>query len=296
MKLTALLIMLSTFLFGCGTSDNVVLLCEEFWWEFVLGKGENLDRLHAKSASLGLGYTLHVTDETETSKLSSLLDFQKTRVVILGPFKAQSALLLAEDHPNIGFIQVDGFFSEKLQPSNLLTILFNRDDVHFEAGRELGMHMLDSLSFGSRAGVLVSYRSPAVREEFEAFQMGYDEVKGVPPLIVKELRQINDRVQAKRLIETMRREQVEIFFLKTFTATPYCLDLVEKEGAKAIVEDWNGQGAYDDVLLFSIESDYVTSIENGLDLLSTSEEGWKQKNIRGVSRIHWISRGEEVHE
>ena len=49
-----------------------------------------------------------------------------------------------------------------------LTILFKRDDIHFEAGRALGMHMMDTASSNSRAGVLVSYRSPIIREEFEA--------------------------------------------------------------------------------------------------------------------------------
>ncbi len=106
--------------------------------------------------------------------------------------------------------------------------------------------------------------------------------------VVQEIDKLEDRAKARRILEKMKEDGVVITLLKTYTLNTFCLDFMQKEGGLAVIEDWTGFRVYEDVVLMSVEEDFIDTLKNLLNTRSESgPAGRRAASVKGTVRLKW---------
>ncbi len=186
-----------------------------------------------------------------------------------------------------------------LKTPNLVRIIYERNEALHLAGELVGRLFVDpsferffqyhfKKQYPLKAGILFYSLSETSRLEAAAFKEGF--IKAADPglLVVQEIDNLEDRAKTRRLLEKMKEDGVVITLLKTYTLNTFCLDFMQKEGGLAVIEDWPGFRVFEDVVLMSVEEDFIDTLKN---LLSTRSEsglaGRRDASVKGTVRLKW---------
>lgn len=193
--------------------------------------------------------------------LSVLLMDQRPQRVFVTPLYTFDLSLLAARFPGILFIREQFSISEPPPRDNLVRLVYNREQSFFQAG-EAAVRLAASLGNGQMpgsrnrgVGILSVPLSERGRRELAAFRAGFHGYREPGGLVERRVDPASDRVQARRMLEEMRQEGVMLILLKAYELTTFCLEELKKQGGWAIVEDYEGNVGYQDVVLLSIEDD-----------------------------------------
>jgi hypothetical protein len=294
-------------LHSCSRSSRVFVYTEDYWWEYLAGE-EGFEE-HLRSAVESRGYRLSIVKASpdDTAGAWQSLAPGGNHLVLLSPFSLANAPAMAERYPSTLFLVMRAPLTRDAAdefPPNLAILIFDRTETYRQAGRILGrlvqthnnLSSQQPLRKSQKCGIVVWPLSEETRREVLSFREGFLQ-ESVPEFLVeKEVLDQSDRVKIKKQIEDMRARGVTYYLLKMYTLTGYCLEILQAEGGWAVVEDWHRAGAYEELILFSVEEDYLSAVYESLNHVLRQSSRWQQERFRGPSRIVWGKHGVELKE
>ncbi len=162
----------------------------------------------------------------------------------------------ASAYPNHLFAGYGG--AEAASMPNWLRLLPARTEAYREAGRRLS-RVSSTDPLGGRVGIILAGPTRVGQEEVQAFREGVAEAGGAEPLF-REVRSLTDKPAAVRALRELRGQGVRYFLLKTYALTSACLEVLEQEGDRAVVEDCGIQGSCGSSVILSIETDWARTL------------------------------------
>ena len=304
-------------LVSCRFKSDFLFFMDPYTWEAL--KSRSIEWKQLKSLLHDTGYRMRpvITEPGENSEAlltDTIKENNPGQVFIssLFPFDIAS---FASRYPQILFIQEAGPASSfnpgsrnrlsagspsgGLKTPNLVRIIYERNEALHLAGELVGRLFGDpsferffqshfKKQYPRKAGILFYSLSETSRLEAAAFKEGF--IKAADPglLVVQEIDNLEDRAKARRLLEKMKEDGVVITLLKTYTLNTFCLDFMQKEGGLAVIEDWTGFRVYEDVVLMSVEEDFIDTLKNLLNTRSESgPAGRRAASVKGTVRLKW---------
>ena len=288
-------------------SSTVLVYTEDFWWEYLVSNSGFPEQL--RSTITSLGYRLKVVSTTSANNADTweALSLDRNHLVLLSPFATHVAPVMAEHFPATLFLVLNAPASPsrtEFFPPNLATLTFNKTDTYHQAGRIMGKLLSaqnqappgNPGSVPEKCGILYLSLSEQTRREVRAFREGFREENAPAFLLETEIADPDDRVKIKKKIGDMRAKGVTYFFIKMYTLTGYCLEILQSERELAILDDWSRSGAYEKRILFSVEEDYLGAIEEPLRAAQRLGVAWDRAHYEGPSRIVWGKHNTKLRE
>ncbi len=286
---------------GCSRTGNYYLVGEDYWLSYLDRDGSFTRHLHKLARERGRRLVVMTLErdghessraggEEEAGWLASAVWEADPELILVSPFQAGRAVAEAKRRPEVSFLVLGAGGNREAVPPNLAFLLFDKAQSYRDAGRIVGTLAAGSLGIGTarkKCGVLSTRSTHRDRTEIDAFRQGFLESAGEHLLVVEALGDTKDRVKIRRAILDLKLEGVTYFCLKTYDLTRYCLDVLQKEGGLAIIENWMKTWAYDDVVFLSIEEDYHASVESALEQARGDASGRRLSLMRGSTRVLW---------
>ena len=156
--------------------------------------------------------------------------------------------------------------------SNQVSVTYDREQASFEAGEAIAALLQEAAFLQSvgaeeagtrppRVGILVAVSDKKIESQIAAFREGFASRANDQSIVRRDIGNITDRVRARRLLEMMKEEGVEIVLLKTYVLTGFCLEYLAKEGGLAVVEEPISPRAYGDTVLLVLADDFPGALE-----------------------------------
>lgn len=282
MRVQSLLYLLvsSVLLLGsCRQAKLTVFFCDPVSLEIHSRRGLGEQALERIAAEQGRRLLIRRTlpGAQAESELAALLQEREVERVLITPLFTFDIALTADRFPDILFIREEysppGELTATASASagvssrrnNLVRIVYDRDAA-FEKAGEAAAVLAAGLgaqnpqdSGGVRAGILTVPLSERGKREIEAFRAGFAARAEESLLVERQVNPASDRVRARQALEEMRQNGVELILFKTYGLTGFCLEELKKSGGLAIIEDYQGGGGYDEVVILSIEDDLAAA-------------------------------------
>ena len=126
-------------------------------------------------------------------------------------------------------------------------------------------------------------------ENLDSFKKGFiNHGKGIEnesKLIEAKINNLNNRQAAQHSLQDLKEKGAGLFILLTLDLTPYCLDILEKIGGIAVVENPENADIYKDVILFSIDRKPAEGIKEALKAFLNVKR--KNSRVEVGSSITW---------
>jgi len=287
-KRVALLFCFVALLGGCRRAPLLLLYFDPYSFELAKSRGIegwNLEGLLPEGSRIRIEVpsaesTGDTAAEQRLEELAEIVERRNPRWVYLSsahPFAADS---LASRFPDILFL-TEGLSTGG--PENQLCLVYKRKEAFHEAGVAVGRlidepHFRDTIGSLAgdprkpRVGILVARSNERIEAQIEAFENGFTDVADPARIERRDIGSLDDRVKARRLLEKMKEEGVDVFLLKTYTLSGFCLDFLQKEGGLAIVDDQQAISAYEDTVLLAMEDDLLGALQNVFDYTNLHPE------------------------
>ncbi len=287
--------------------STVLVYAEDFWWEYLASHSGFSEQLRSRIMSHGYRLKLIRTNSETAADSWKALSLDRNRLVLLSPFTMSVASVMAEHFPSTLFLVLNAPVSPAGTgplPPNLATLTFDKTDTYRKAGRIAGKLLSaqnkappeNPGSAPKKCGILFLPLSEQTKQEVQAFREGFAEENSPAFLLEKEIADPNDRVKIKKKIGDMRAKGAIYFLIKMYTLTGYCLESLQSEKEWAIVDDWSRAGAYEKLILFSVEEDYLGAIEESLRAVRSQDTAWDRVHYEGPSRIVWGKHNARLKE
>lgn len=198
-------------------------------------------------------------------ELNALLLALEPERVFITPLFTFDVALTAARFPGVLFISEQPEASGPLR-DNLVRIVYKREEAFEKAGEAAARLIAGpgpagaAAVPGAGAGILSVPLSERGRRELAAFRAGFAGRAAEGILVERLVDPISDRTQARRALEEMRQAGVMLILFKTYSLTTFCLEELKKQGGWAIIEDYEGNLGYEDVVLLSIEDDLTAAL------------------------------------
>ncbi len=276
-KMAALILFFSLSFLSCESKPRLLVLLDSISQEFLLQQG--IDRRGIAKIARRHGFRLDLEiinlDKLNEATLIEHIESTRPRAVFLSPLVADDPSNLAALFPGIVFIS-EGVAPAPL-PGNFVVIEYLREDAFYQTGLALaalidepGLAKMLNQENPLKVGFLADTGNNRTKQEAEAFRNGFTAKADHERLLYREVRNLTDRVRARRVLEQLKEENVAVLILKVYTLNSFCLDFLEKEGGFAVVEDWWNQDSYQEVILLSLQEDFREGLSRALVLFQDS--------------------------
>ena len=260
---------------GCSPARQALFVAKDYWWRAFNRDGRLERELAAAARSLEHGFHLLTVDTGQNvgEAIRSHIGEFPVDVIVCDPLVSVEIVdddLLLEWPPTV---LIDGARNET-QALNRLVMSFDRAEAYRQAGflcarllemADSGESILSELAgTDTKVGILAAIPSGSRQDELAAFELGFVEVADPERIVRKELRDVNNRIVARRSLETMKEDGAVIFVLATLNLTPYCLEILQQIGGLAVLEDWRSAYGYNEIVLLSIVEDVPEAFKAGL--------------------------------
>ena len=288
-KVKNILVLVVLTLTACSSHQLFLFYMEPYTWEILSSQG--IGRQELKSILKSYGYRTELViaqpDIDSEVRLKEIIRTEKPQRVFMSLFFPFNVSNIAPQFPEISFVQEEQLL-ETHELINVTQISFERKQAFYQAGLIVGRLIIKENEL-EKVGVLSSVLNETTRQEIAEFQKGFETSADPSHIVYKEIGNLTDRVKTRRMLEKMKEDGVVITLFKTYTLTGFCLDFLQKEGGVAVIEDWWGSGGYDDVVLLSIQEDFLGGVRNYLnysvnrDNISSSEA----ITVKGPVKLVW---------
>ena len=310
-----LLAIISPLLYSCGKNTsflsvfprNVTLITQDYWWAGEDGEHRIKTKLPATIGGVKYRYHYIILDEKADSlkKAESQLNRRKNDIIIVDPvltlkMKSDFFKAVGKTHFFIFFNEIPGSFSSTNPYNKSVYIAFNSKNIYIEAGKicaeliEGGFSSFSgdpayTVNKETKIGILYYPRSRRVMENLDSFKKGFiNHGKGIEnesKLIEAKINNLNNRQAAQHSLQDLKEKGAGLFILLTLDLTPYCLDILEKIGGIAVVENAENADIYKDVILFSIDRKPAEGIKEALKAFLNVKR--KNSRVEVGSSITW---------
>jgi hypothetical protein len=264
---------------SCSERQRVLLVVDRFWWQYVSGGRDFAADLSERLGSRGYNLSIEEVDPDSSPEIAEKR-IRRARLVALSPLLAPYGPRLASAYPERAFLILDAEVKDGI-PANLAVIDFDRREACERAGAMLGKVFAES-SGSEKFGIFLLQISNRSRGEVDAFRKGFLQTASENRLVERVILDPKDRAKAKKMLEAMGREGAVLFLLKGYSLNDYCLEVVQRLGGSAIVDDWTASGSYGETVLMSFEPAYISSFEDALEKLGETGSSWPEPRIEGM--------------
>lgn len=281
---------------SCRTEEQVLFFCDPVSWETYSRRGLDEQALEIIAGGQGRRLEIYRTlpGAQAEEELDSLLQDRRVKSVFVTPFFTFELSLLAARFPEVLFVREQPpppgqQPASQADPGNLVRIAYDREQAYSKAGEAAarliaGPGRTDLISSpDARVGILTVPLSERGHREMAAFRTGFATQAEADTLVERRVDPPTDRVQARRVLEEMRQAGVELILFKTYSLTTFCLAELKKTGGWAIIEDYEGSGRYEGVVLLSIEDDLAGAFEQSVS------PNVSPPALQGKSYLRWGS-------
>lgn len=221
--------------------------------------------------------TIAANEAEVTAQIEAAAADPLARIVLSIPAIPLDLAPWAEAHPTILFAGYGG--GARVAVGNLLSLAPGREDAFRAAGKRVG-----ELAAGVPVGILAASPTETGMREIEAFRAGLAE-SGAAPAYYRESRSLTDKTAAVRALKELREEGSRFLLLKTYGLTSACLEAMDADEDRAVVEDCGAAGGCGESVILSIETDWERTLG---DLVSSADgRAWKAASIAE----RWVLRG-----
>lgn len=274
---------------SCRSAEQVLFFCDPVSWETYSRRGLDEQALERIAGGQGRRLEIYRTlpGAQAEEELDSLLQDRRVKSVFVTPFFTFELSLLAARFPEVLFVREQPV--SRADPDNLVRIAYDREQAYSKAGEAAarliaGPGHTDLISSpDARVGILTVPLSQRGHREIAAFRAGFGTQAEADTLVERRVDPPTDRVQARRVLEEMRQAGVELILFKTYSLTTFCLAELKKTGGWAIIEDYEGGGGYEGVVLLSIEDDLAGVFEQSVS------PNVSPPALQGKSYLRWGS-------
>ena len=298
-------------LFSNILPKNVTLLVQNYWWAAEDGERRIKNKLPSVLNGTKFRYHYLIIDEKKDALKNAEDKIKRKRndVVILGP--VLSLKLGDKVFRSIGkfpfFIYLDGVFhnfSNTDSYNNFVYVIFNSKNTYRKAGEfcaelinnngkvsrggDLGSfsgNLSELINRETKVGIIYYSFNKKVKEELASFKEGFLSYGSDFQLLDAKINNLNNKQAIQHSLRGLQEKGAGLFLLLTLNLTPYCLDILEKTGGIAIVENADYPVIYKDVILFSINNEPVEGIKEALKAFLNSRR--KSARVEVKSSIIW---------
>jgi hypothetical protein len=285
---------------GCYTRTTFLFLLREYRHELIVSDTTTYREIKSVCKKNNFD-PLFIKIENDTgTPLRQHIERTDAGIVFLDSLIIESPEVFARDFNDRLFITFRAPV-EGVGPGNLLSITFDRKDGFRIAGILTSRILTGGINTGEskteknngkgkKAGIIMYSISEEMNRENEAYISGFSSLLDDSMLILRHIDNVNDRVKIKNIIDDMKKEDVEIFFLRAFSLNSYCLDYLRNKGGFAILEEWKIASGYSDVVFLSLHDDIGTAFRevfNNIEVLDSENAMWKEGNHKGHVKILW---------
>ena len=189
--------------------------------------------------------------------------------VVISPLLSLQAETITNQRPDIKFILLTWATNELIiekedhseLSENIVEVMFTKTDAIERTGEIVAKYL--STNQGSYAAMLHDGDENTFNY-VKSFREGFSKEKSTIFLLEKQLRQANDRIRMKRIIETLEAEKVIVVFIDVGSLTPDALKLLKHHEIYAVVTNWGNRIGFEDTILISIDDDPLIAISKGI--------------------------------
>lgn len=189
--------------------------------------------------------------------------------VVISPLLSLQAETITNQRPDIKFILLTWATNELIiekedhseLAENIVEVMFTKTNAIERTGEIVAKYL--STNQGSYAAILHDGDKNTFNY-VKSFREGFSKEKSTSFLLEKQLRQANDRIRMKRIIETLEAEKVIVVFIDVGSLTPDALKLLKHYEIHAVVTNWGNRIGFEDTILISIDNDPLIAISKGI--------------------------------
>ncbi|MBN2533656.1 MAG: hypothetical protein JXB88_12225 [Spirochaetales bacterium] len=293
-----ILIVIISYLFivtGCSHYSSILFIYKNYSYEILESNPKTKKNIKKNCKENGYNSQFVVITRKGEESIIDIINTSDASLIYLDPLIRESPGNIAKKYINKLFFTLKREYG-KIKPPNLLTINFDRRETFRQAGVLTGKLLAKGLSKeqdavkDKKAGMIIYPASTEVQNESSEFINGFSTVQPEDRFVYREVTNLEDKVQIKSIMDEMINNGVIIFFFKLYFQDTYGLDYLKKQGIYTIVENWNFNSGYENMVLFTIEDDFSMSLLELFQNIRIREDGsseWKKKEIKGKIEIKW---------